>query len=372
MLKTIRTSHFLCIVSLIILGGCAAEDGNDTTVSDGTIVATVDLEVLGEKLFNDTNLSSPIGQSCASCHNEATGFDDPNESQPTSLGADGASIGTRNSPTASYAAHVPEASMVTRTTPGGQSIEVLIGGLFLDGRANNLEEQAKGPFLNPAEMANASEEDVIASIRNSDYAEDFELLFGEDILDDVDRSYNYVADAIAAFERTSLFSPFTSKFDQVIENTAVFTDSEARGLNLFNGKAQCNRCHTSTGDNIVFSEFEYHNIGVPSNALLPAFIADPEFVDNGLGDVTGNARDNGRFRTPNLRNIAITAPYMHNGVFSSLTEVVQFYNTRDTTFPQPPEVAQNIDQGGNIGELNLTQNEVDDIVAFLGTLTDTP
>ncbi len=372
MSKTTRINKLAYIMSLILLGGCVAEDANVTVVSDGTEVVTADLEFLGERLFNDTNLSSPTGQSCASCHNETTGFDDPNNSQPTSLGADGISVGTRNSPTASYAAHTPEPSTVTRAGPGGAPVQVLIGGLFLDGRAATLEEQAKGPFLNPAEMANASEADVIESIRASDYAEDFELLFGEGILDEVDRSYDYVADSIAAFERTALFSPFTAKFDQVAENTAIFTEAEARGQDLFNGKAQCNRCHVSNAETVVFSEFEYHNIGVPSNMLLAAFIADPGFIDNGLGDVTGDVRDNGRFRTPNLRNIAITAPYMHNGIFTSLTDVIQFYNTRDTTFPQPPEVMQNLDQGGDIGELNLTVNEVADVVAFLETLTDVP
>jgi len=367
-----KTNRFAYILALVLLSGCVAEDENDTVLNDGTQVLTADLELLGERLFNDTNLSSPPGQSCASCHSETTGFDDPNSNQPTSLGADGISIGTRNSPTASYAAHIPEPSTVTRAGPAGAPIQVLVGGLFLDGRAANLEEQAKGPFLNPAEMANASEADVIESIAASDYAEDFESLFGEGILDDVDRSYNYVADAIAAFERTELFSPFTSKFDQVAENTAIFTEEETRGQDLFNGKAQCNRCHTSNADTVVFSEFEYHNIGVPSNTQLAAFIDDPTFIDNGLGDVTGNMRDNGRFRTPSLRNIAITSPYMHNGIFTTLTEVIQFYNTRDTTFPQPPEVTQNIDQGGTIGELNLTPNEIADIVAFLETLTDTP
>lgn len=368
----IRKNKLISILSLVLLGGCVAEDANMTVVSDGTMVVTADLEFLGERLFNDTNLSSPAGQSCASCHNETTGFDDPNDSQPTSLGTDGISVGTRNAPTASYAAHVPEPSIAMRAGPNGEPVPILIGGLFLDGRAENLEEQAKGPFLNPAEMANASEADVIESIKTSDYADDFELLFGEDILEEVDRSYDYVADAIAAFERTALFSPFTAKFDQVTENTAAFTAAEARGQNLFNGKAECNRCHTSNVDTIVFSEFEYHNIGVPSNALLAAFIADPNFTDNGLGGATDDARDNGRFRTPSLRNIAITAPYMHNGIFTSLTDVIQFYNTRDTTFPQPPEVMQNVDQGGNIGELNLTPNEVADIVAFLETLTDAP
>jgi cytochrome c peroxidase len=104
--------------------------------------------------------------------------------------------------------------------------------------------------------------------------------------------------------------------------------------------------------------------------LLPAFISDPSFVDLGLGAVTGDSRNNGQFRTSSLRNIAITAPYMHNGVFNTLEEVLDFYNTRDTTFTEAPEVSENLDQVGNIGELNLTANEISDLIAFLNTMTD--
>ncbi|TQV74972.1 cytochrome-c peroxidase [Aliikangiella marina] len=353
------------------------EDDNDpdeptTTLVDGTIVNTAALVSLGEQLYNDTNLSTPAGQSCASCHSLSAGFADPNTQNPTSLGADGISFGGRNSPTASYAAHIPAPQIVMRTPPnGGNANAVRIGGLFWDGRAESLEEQAKGPFLNPVEMGNSDESEVIAKLRNAAYAGEFEALFGNNILDDVDRSYDYIADAIAAFERTDVFSPFSSKFDQVQNGTASFTAAEQRGENLFNGRAQCDRCHSSDADQPqMFSNFEYENIGVPSNPLLPAVMSDPSFVDNGLGDITGNNRDNGRFRTSSLRNVAITPPYMHNGVFNTLREVIDFYNTRDTSFNQLPEVAENVDQGGNIGELGLNENEINDLIAFLETLTD--
>ena len=125
MLKIIRIDKFAYIMSLVLLGGCVAEDADVTTISDGTVVATADLEHLGERLFNDTNLSSPIGQSCASCHNGTTGFDDPNNSQPTSLGADGSSVGTRNSPTASYAAHVPDPLIEIRPVHSNQSPQAM-------------------------------------------------------------------------------------------------------------------------------------------------------------------------------------------------------------------------------------------------------
>ena len=339
--------------------------GETTTLVDGSVVTTRELVSLGDLLYNDTNLSNPIGQSCASCHAVNAGFDDPNSANPTSVGADGFSFGTRNSPTVSYSAHIP-----APTQQGNGPQRALIGGLFLDGRAQSLEEQAKGPFLNTIEMGNATESEVIAKIANSTYATEFELLFGESILDDTERSYNYVADAIAAFERTSIFSPFTSTFDQVQAGNANFTAAETRGQTIFNNKGDCRRCHHSDDGAEIFSDFSFKNIGVPSNQQLPAFFADPNFVDLGLGAQSDNAMNNGEFRTSTLRNIANTAPYMHNGVFDTLREVINFYNTRDTTFSQEPEVNQNVDQGGRIGELGLTDNEIDDLVVFLGTLSD--
>jgi cytochrome c peroxidase len=336
-----------------------------TTLIDGSVVTTRELVSLGDLLYNDTNLSNPIGQSCASCHALNTGFDDPNTANPTSLGADGFSFGTRNSPTASYSAHIP-----APTQQGNGPQRALIGGLFLDGRAQSLEEQAKGPFLNAIEMGNATESEVIAKIASSTYATEFELLFGESILDDTERSYDYVADAIAAFERTSIFSPFTSTFDQVQAGNANFTAAETRGQTIFNNKGDCRRCHHSDDGAEIFSDFAFKNIGVPSNQQLPAFFADPDFVDLGLGAQTGNAINNGEFRTSTLRNIANTAPYMHNGVFNTLREVINFYNTRDTTFSEEAEVNQNVDQGGLIGELGLTDNEIDDLVVFLEALSD--
>ncbi|PKH87043.1 cytochrome c peroxidase [Colwellia sp. Bg11-28] len=345
-----------------------------TTLLDGSIVDTAMLVNLGNLLYHDTNLSSPIGQSCASCHDLNTGFDDPNTANPTSVGADGSSFGTRNSPTASYSAHIPAPQ---NPVPGGT--QGFMGGLFLDGRAASLEEQAKGPFLNPVEMGNASASEVISKVAQSTYATEFELLFGDDVLLETDRAYNYVADAIAAFERTSLFSPFSSKFDQVQAGTAVFTNAERQGQDIFNNKGDCQRCHgtnavgantNNTNNSEIFSDFSYKNIGVPSNPLLPAFIEDPLFIDLGLGAQSGNDRNDGQFRVSTLRNIAHTAPYMHNGVFTTLREVINFYNTRDTTFTDAPEVNQNVDQGGRIGELNLTENEIDNLMAFLETLSD--
>ncbi len=377
--KSIIKTSLIFLMSTVLFacgGGVTTtqppQSATTTTVKNGTVVSTSDLVALGQLLYNDENLSVPAGQSCASCHTPtvAIGFDDPDDGDPSSLGADGGSFGERNSPTTSYAAHIPAGTLVIENI-GGVDRQIQFGGQFLDGRAVTLEDQAKLPFLNPVEMGNLTSLDVINKINNANYLDDFETLFGIGSLNDADTAFDYVADAIAAFERSDLFSPFSAKFDQVANNTATFTASEMRGQRLFNGRGQCDTCHQSpAGSEEVFSDFTYKNIGVPRNPILLANIGNATFIDNGLGDVSGNRLDDGRFRVSSLRNISVTPPYMHNGIFKTLTEVVEFYNTRDITFTQAPEVNRNLFQGGQIGELGLSDTDIQDLVAFLETLTD--
>ena len=260
---------------------------------------------------------------------------------------------------------------------GGRGGVQFVGGQFLDGRADTLELQAQAPFLNELEMNMASRTAVIQQIRLADYGDDFRTVFGDAALDDVDLAFEQVAMAIAAFERSDVLSPFSSKFDAVMSGNAVFSIAEANGLNLFNGRADCRRCHnTGNQGEQVFSDFEFNNIGVPANPNNPFLnlptALNPEginFVDNGLGAVLNDANQNGKFRTPTLRNVGLTGPYMHNGVFDTLEEVVEFYNRRDVD-GVIAEVSANVDNGGNIGELNLSNSEVQDLIAFLQTLSD--
>ena len=331
-------------------------------------LALTPVEELGKNLFFDTDLSEPAGQSCASCHSPATGFAEPDQENPVSEGVIPGRFGGRNAPSAGYAVFFPEF-----THKGRNNIS---GGQFWDGRAANLTEQAKGPFLNPVEMNNPSRAHVIADIELSSYAGLFEQECGLDAFlpENVDSSYDCMAAAIAAYEGTSEVSPFSSKFDAVQAGLATFTAQEEEGFNLFKGSAKCSNCHTvKTLNNEpapIFTDFEYHNIGLPHNPEIDALIGSVQPPDLGLGVFVVDPKNNGKFKNTHLRNVELTAPYMHNGVLKTLKEVVNFYNTRDIPgmWP-PPEVPENMDSQF-VGNLGLTDAEEDAIVAFMLTLTD--
>ncbi|NOQ15488.1 MAG: c-type cytochrome [Methyloprofundus sp.] len=321
---------------------------------------------LGKKIFFDENLSSPEGLSCASCHDIKTSLTDPTQSSVVSAGAVSGRHGTRNAPSAAYAAFAPQFHF-------DADEGLYIGGQFLDGRAANLKEQAKGPFLNANEMNNADEQSVINKIKESNYALLFEQVFGRGILNDTMQAYDKMAQAIAAFEHTASFNRFTSKYDYFLTGRVVLSEQEQKGLALFEdeNKGNCAACHiskTDDGSMPLFTDFTYDNLGTPSSPEILA-LQGAGFVDIGLGETVG-ASENGKFKVPSLRNVAKTAPYMHNGVFTDLKEVVEFYNTRDVDAKwASPEVAVNVNTD-ELGDLGLTDQEVEAIVAFLRTLTD--
>ncbi len=374
------SSRVVPVTVAVLLAGCGG--GGPTSSDDDTgndpPVDTVALTVqLGEMLFMDQSLSEPAGQSCATCHDPGHAFADPDVSDrnPVSEGVVAGRFGNRNAPTATYAALIPEFEYDGAT---GR----YRGGQFLDGRAVDLKEQAKGPFLNKLEMANTDEAMVVEKLRAAPYAEMFEQIWGAGALDDVAVAYDHMAEAIAAFEETELFMPFTSKYDYCADdNFSCFTEQEKRGLDLFRGKGLCTECHIE--DNGLFTDFTYRNIGVPPNPNNPYYAEEPDFIDVGLEAnpmLTVDAdRQKGKFRVPTLRNVAVTAPYMHNGVMQTLAQVVNFYNRRDQgcygsqvplvdCWPDP-EVAENMETG-NMGDLLLSAQEEADLVAFLETLTD--
>jgi cytochrome c peroxidase len=335
-------------------------------------------EQLGKNVFLDTQLSEPAGQACASCHAAGTGFAEPDQTLPVSEGVILGRFGNRNSPSAAYATFTPPF-----TLKGG-----IKGGQFWDGRAANLTEQAKGPFLNPVEMNNTSRAQVIGKIQVSAYAVLFTQVCGASAFDpaNTDAAYHCMASAIAAFEGTSELNQFTSKFDAFLAGRYVLTAQEDQGRRLFAGKGKCTHCHVDNGTPVVFSDFTYANIGLPTNREYPFSLLNPIPLDRGLGGFLNDPRQDGKFKTSHLRNIALTAPYMHNGVLKNLKQVVHFYNTRDAlpacnpalgsldpgfsvSCWAAPEFPQTMDSSF-MGSLGLTSAEEDAIVAFMSAFTD--
>ncbi len=323
-------------------------------------------QLLGKKLFFDTLLSNPAGMSCATCHMPKMSFTDP-EQLPVSRGAMKTVFGHRNSPTVAYAAFTPYFHF--------DSVEqAYIGGLFWDGRAHTLEEQAQTPLLTQHEMNNTDKNMVIDRVMKSDYRDLFLSVYGMNAFEDKDMAFDHLAEAIEEFEETQEISPFNSKFDYYIRGQVSLTEQEMRGLQIFNDtlKGNCAACHPSTPDPltnaILFTDFTYDNLGVPANPELIKL--DHTYVaDLGLGAIVKKSSENGKFKVSTLRNIANTAPYFHNGIFKTLKEVLEFYNVRDTGKFGPPEVAENVNKD-ELGDLKLTEQEMDDVIAFMKTLSD--
>lgn len=392
-----RTRNALAFVLFVTFLGSAGLGHGTGTANDPFDLRAIQRYLtpkqrLGSALFFDTDLSQPKGQSCATCHDPRFAFTDPDKRFPTSKGVIPGRFGNRNTPTAMYMAYSPAFGF-------NKEEALFVGGQFVDGRAATLEEQAKQPFLNPLEMHNPNRERVIQKVRQAEYAPLFKEVYGKDALWDTDAAYERMVDAIAAFEHTSLFNPFSSKYDAYLAGRAKLTAQELRGLFVFENerKGNCAACHPNRpakdGTPAVLTDFTYDNIGVPRNPYsafydLPAeFNPDGKrFVDKGLGKIVHRANENGKFKVTTLRNIALTSPYMHNGYFKSLRAVVDFYNSRDTKpvckdrftseeqavrtgcWPEP-EVAENVNKD-ELGNLGLSDREIDDLVAFLLTLTD--
>lgn len=292
--------------------------------------ATTETIALGRKLFYDPKLSINNTISCASCHNPFLGFTD---GQKISKGVEG-KIGTRNAPTILNAAYMP--------------------AQFWDGRAASLEEQADGPIINPVEMN--LPHDLCVSKLNADasYRTDFSKAFGPGPI-----TIGKVQKALASFERTLLSgnSPF-DRYRFGSDKTAL-SPSAIRGLALFTDakKGNCVTCHTIADKHALFFDGKFHNIGVGVNA-------EGDLTDLGRYNQTKIEADKGAFKTPTLRNVAKTAPYMHDGSLKTLRAVVDFYVGGGNSNPY-------LDK--DMKPLNLTSKERADLVVFLESLTgETP
>lgn len=366
------------------------------------------IETLGRLIFFDATLSTPDGMSCASCHAPESGWaGQPGQPRlPTSEGVVAGRFGMRNPLTVTYADLTPGFHYDALT--GG-----FAGGYYRDGRAQEAIDQIRIPFLSRLEMNNPDVKQVVRDIRRSSYAGLFEEVFGPGFWHDDERAFDRVVEAVVAFEKSAELNRFDTRFDRFrAGETGALTLQERSGLALFEGRAGCTACHPSQthpdGRPALFTTYRYYNLGVPRNPKnpfydMPASI-NPEgddYVDPGLGGhLAGPAAsaERGKFKVPSLRNVARTAPYMHNGAFDTLLEAVMFHNTRDIDpVWGPPEVAGNVytgppvtwalpvpdrptlppwppeDPGGRVprvGDLMLAPGEVADIVAFLQALSD--
>jgi len=381
--KTFKTTwlHPILIATALALASCGGSGGGSDDDKDAS---NPSMRSVGKQIFFDEDLSSNDNQSCGSCHDPAAGFADPSVTtmDPVSEGSVPGQFGNRNAPTAAYAAFIPVFGSSTKTTVDGTDSN-FEGGQFLDGRRDTLAEQAKDPFLNPVEM-NMTKTAVVTAVKNSSYAKEFKEVFGANAFDDENQAYDNIADAIAAFESSSEVNPFSSKFDAVMAGNASFSASEQRGFDLFKGtEAKCGNCHTvdNPAAGSLFTDFNYYNIATPVNTDNPAYIANNAFRDGGLGDspvITSpaeQAAEQGKFRTPTLRNIEMTAPYMHNGAYETLEDVIRHYDvTASVSFPAyVPEVDNDIAIELNYRTditLGLSMQDYDDLEAFMLTLTD--
>jgi cytochrome c peroxidase len=345
-----------------------------------------DLANLGQLLFFDVNLSATRNQSCASCHDPGRAFSDSRDngvSGAVSLGDDGKSLGDRNTPGTSYAFLIPD---FHRNEKGEY-----VGGYFLDGRAATMIDQAAEPFVNPLEMALPDRVAVVDRVReNPVYVDSIRKYYDESILSDTDRLFRAITESIVAFERTELFAPFDSKYDRYLRGEYELTVEEELGRVLFFSQLiNCSSCHLldtrEFSPREIFSNHRYHNIGVPTNRRVremngidighrdPGLLQNPDVDDPAMA---------GKFKVPSLRNVAVTGPYMHNGVFQDLRTAILFYNRFTLSNQQSqinpetgepwgePEVKETIDLELLREGQPMAENHVQALVAFLTALTD--
>ncbi len=361
-----------------ILVGCAINEPKGELKA----VDVVAQEKLGEMLYFDPNLSKNKTMSCATCHNPDAGFVDNRDNgveKMVSLGDDGKSLGDREAPSAAYAKFSPPFHFNKKT-------KKYEGGQFWDGREMSLAGQAGGPPLNPIEMGMPSKQSVIERIKENDvYVQEFKKLYGDDIFKNIDKAYFMMTKSIEAFEKTKQFSTFDSKYDKYLRGEYDLTRLEDLGRSLFfsNNNTNCATCHMLKGEDMegeTFTNYEYHNIGTPINHKVRAKNG-VKAIDDGLlanPKVTDKAQ-RGKFKVPTLRNVAVTAPYMHNGVFKDLKTVIKFYdkynNHARTINPetgkkwQEPEVSETISKD-ELKMKKLSDVKVEALVAFLKILTD--
>ena len=421
-MRTIKTIGFpvIILVMLFVLYETAAAVHELTPV-----------EQLGKAIFFDKDLSINRNQSCASCHDPASGWTGPD----TEINAHGAvykgsipeRFGERKPPSAAYAA-------VSPILYYDRKEELFIGGNFWDGRAtgeklgNAAADQAQGPFINAVEHGFADPACIVFRVCKANYPYSLDYVYPgecdiqwpeeldidmlcskEKVIDlpvpvrtKVENSFNAIALAITAYEASLEVNPFTSKYDLFLRGEAELSPKEKLGLEMFNGKGKCSKCHISDGRKPLFTDFTYDNLGIPGNPANPVYRNKQHFIDKGLGGFLEKpdtpkewqklaAVNMGKHKVPTLRNIdkrpdsVFIKAYTHNGYFKTLKGLVHFYNTRDSKpacpdlYPEEkaiahncwpsPEIKTNVNNK-ELGDLKLTEKEEEAIVLFMKTLSD--
>jgi len=317
---------------------------------------------LGDKLFHDTRFSSTGKVSCATCHDIKKAFTD----SPLKV-SEGINklTGTRNAPTVVNSAYMHS--------------------MFWDGREPDLEGQSAGPFINPVEMGLADHKPILKIVRkDAKYKKLFKKAFKKS---GTRIKMKHVQQAIASFERTIISG--NSKFDryQYGDDKKALSERELRGLKVFREQGRCVSCHTISQTHALFSDSRFHNLGIGferinknakelANAFTKAkknaaevdvaVLTNKNTSELGRFAVSTQFRDMGSFKTPTLRNIAKTAPYMHDGSLESLLDVVKFYNNGGRVNESDPTFDF---QSGGIRPLDLSDEQMDDLVSFMEALT---
>jgi len=358
------TVAIVSLTALLGMGAAGAEPlGLPKTPVPVDNPQTPEKIALGDKLFHDTRFSIDGTVSCATCHNEKKAFTD--SPLKTSEG-NHKLTGARNAPTVINAA--------------------FFNTMFWDGRSSSLEDQSQFPMINPVEMGLPNHEPVLKIVREDPaYVEGFKKAFnksGKDV------TMDEVKKAIAAFERTVVSgdSPFDRWYFAGEAN--AISDSAKRGYTVFIGQGRCVSCHVIEQTQALFTDNKFHNIGVGINRIqadVPrlageflkakaagadvdkAVLSDPKTSDLGRFAVTDSFDEIGGFKTSTLRNIAMTAPYMHDGSLKTLKDVVKHYNEGGKSPGDPSPVNPYL--SGGIRPLDLTDQQTDDLVAFMEALT---
>ncbi|WP_225769437.1 cytochrome-c peroxidase [Inquilinus sp. Marseille-Q2685] len=364
-----------------------------------------ELTALGRAMFVDPSLSASGKLSCSSCHDPLHGFGPANALPVQMGGGDMARPGIRAVPSLTYLQAVPPFTehFFDSEDDSDESVDNgPTGGLTWDGRVDRGADQAAIPLLSDFEMGNAGPDEVVAKALAAGYGDALQRIYGADVLQDRKALYGGILKAFEVYEQDAAsFYPYSSKYDAWLAGQATLTPQEVRGLELFNdpAKGNCAECHISQRGNDgtppQFSDYGMIAIALPRNMQIPAN-ADPAYVDLGVcgpqrTDLTDHPEYCGLFRTPSLRNVALRRTFFHNGAIHSLRDAVAFYATRETDpgrwYPRnpdgsvrlyddlPPQYWANINRDPPFdrhpGDAPaLTDAEIDDVVAFLKTLTD--